>query len=46
MEQRRKAKNRRKPYQPPRLVKYGDVARLTGAKGGTKGDGKNPPSKA
>lgn len=29
----------RKPYRPPHLMVYGDLHRLTMAKGGTKGDG-------
>ncbi len=44
-----KGQNRKKkPYRPPRLVTYGDFRSLTGtsSKGGTKGDGGNPPSRA
>ena len=29
----------KKPYRPPRLVVYGDLRRLTMAKGGTRSDG-------
>lgn len=38
------AVQRRKPYRPPRLVVYGDLRRLTRAKGGNKGDGAGKPS--
>lgn len=31
--------NKKKAYRPPRLVVYGDLRRLTKAKGGNKGDG-------
>jgi len=33
----------RKPYRSPRLVAYGDLSRLTAAKGGNKGDGSGNP---
>ena len=36
-------RGRKKPYQPPRLVRYGTVSELTGAKGGAKGDGSGVP---
>lgn len=35
---------KREPYRPPRLVVYGDLRRLTMAKGGTKGDGTGKPA--
>lgn len=33
----------KKPYRPPRLVVYGDLHRLTMAKGGLRGDGGGSP---
>jgi len=33
----------RKPYQAPTLTVYGDLSRLVGAKGGTRGDGTGKP---
>lgn len=42
-----KTQGKKKPYRPPRLVVYGDLRRLTMAKGGQKGDGGgNPKTKA
>lgn len=38
-----KQTNPKKPYQPPRLKRYGDVRRLTGVKGGSKIDGAAKP---
>lgn len=41
----REVTRRKKPYTPPRLVRYGDVKRLTRtdvAKGGDKKDGIGP----
>ena len=41
-----KSKNqsvKKKKYHPPRLVVYGDIHRLTMAKGGTKFDGGGKP---
>jgi hypothetical protein len=35
----------RKRYRSPRLVVYGDLSRLTKAKGGTKGDGGLPKTR-
>lgn len=35
---------RKKPYRPPRVVRYGDLYRLTGVKGGTKSDGGGKPT--
>ena len=35
---------RKKPYQPPRLVRHGDVKRLTGTKGGASVDGSGKPN--
>lgn len=35
---------KRKPYRQPRLVVYGDLRRLTMAKGGTKTDGTGKPA--
>lgn len=32
---------KKKPYRSPRLVVYGDLRRLTKAKGGTRGDAGN-----
>ena len=46
--QKGKRSGRRKPYHPPRLVRYGDLRRLTAAsaKGGTKHDSSLPHTKA
>ena len=33
----------KKQYRPPRLVRYGDLQRLTGAKGGSNADGQGKP---
>jgi hypothetical protein len=33
----------RKPYHAPVLKQYGDLGRITGAKGGKKGDGAGVP---
>ena len=38
------ARTKRKTYRSPRLVVYGDFHSLTGAKGGTKGDGGGKPA--
>ena len=40
----RSLKKRKTPYQRPRIVRYGDVRRLTGLKGGTAGDGYGNPA--
>lgn len=34
---------KKKPYRPPRLVVYGDLRRLTKAKGGSRADGGGAP---
>lgn len=39
------ANQTKKPYRSPRLVVYGDLRRLTTAKGGTQTDGGKPKSK-
>ncbi|MBI4588187.1 MAG: lasso RiPP family leader peptide-containing protein [Candidatus Rokubacteria bacterium] len=39
----RAASRPKKSYRAPRLVVYGDLSRLTAAKGGTKGDGAGKP---
>ena len=39
----REAKKRR-PYESPKLVTYGDFRTLTGVKGGNKGDGRGKSS--
>lgn len=39
------ARPRKKPYHPPRLVVYGDLRRLTKAKGGTAGDAGKPATR-
>ena len=36
---REPAPGNKKPYHPPRLVRYGDLAKLTGAKPGLRRDG-------
>ena len=37
------ASQRKKPYHPPRLTVYGDLRRLTMAKGGNRRDGGGNP---
>ncbi|MFQ5946351.1 MAG: lasso RiPP family leader peptide-containing protein [Anaerolineae bacterium] len=37
------ARTKKTTYRPPRLVVYGDLRRLTMAKGGTSGDGGGKP---
>ncbi len=39
------ARTKKKTYRPPRLVVYGDLRRLTMAKGGTKTDGGKPQTR-
>lgn len=39
MKSRKTEQPKKKPYRPPRLVVYGDLRRLTMAKGGTSADG-------
>lgn len=41
---RRAASRGKRPYRSPRLVVYGDLRRLTTAKGGTLGDGGGKPT--
>ncbi len=36
------ARRKKKSYRQPRLIVYGDLRRLTMAKGGTKADGAKP----
>ncbi len=38
-----KAKQTKKPYRPPRITVYGNLRRLTLAKGGTQNDGGGKP---
>jgi hypothetical protein len=38
-----KTKKQKKPYQPPRLVKYGDLRQITQGGGGSKSEGKQKP---
>ncbi len=40
------ARPKKKTYRPPRLVVYGDLRRLTMAKGGTSGDGGKPATRS
>ena len=40
----KKPSKSKKTYRSPRLVVYGDLRRLTMAKGGTKGDGGGKPA--
>jgi hypothetical protein len=45
-ETQRKARSpKRKPYRSPKLVVYGNLRRLTKAKGGQKGDGGMPKTR-
>lgn len=43
MKSRTRVEKKRKPYRPPRLSVYGDLRRLTAAKGGTRNDGGGKP---
>lgn len=38
-------RRKKKPYRPPRVVVYGDLRRLTRAKGGNKTDGGQPKTR-
>lgn len=40
MKSAKRVANEKRPYQCPKLVTYGDFRTLTGAKGGTLGEGK------
>lgn len=41
MQQKERPANRKKPYAPPTILEYGNVAKLTETKGGSVPDGKS-----
>lgn len=36
-------RTKKKPYEPPKLIEFGSLSRLTQVKGGTAGDGRGKP---